>query len=81
MLPWMRADDWLASYAELEAVDAALHGITRRFKRYPRAAVLADGVEELVANYAALEAHFHAFFPELERYCEHERLGLDQRAA
>lgn len=81
MLPWMRADDWLASYADLEAVDAALRGITRRFKRYPRAAVLADGVEELTANYAALEAHFHDFFPELERYCEQERLSLDQRAA
>jgi len=81
MLPWMRADDWLASYADLEAVDAALHGITRRFKRYPRAAVLADGVEELVANYAALEAHFHAFFPELERYSDRERVTLSLRAA
>lgn len=81
MLPWMRADDWLASYADLEAVDAALRGIAHRFRRYPRAAVLADGVAELTANYAAFEAHFHAFFPDLERYSERERLNLGLRAA
>jgi acyl carrier protein phosphodiesterase len=65
ILPRMAADDWLASYAEIESVDAALHGIARRFQRYPRAAVLADGVQELLRNYAALEQHFLDFFPEL----------------
>jgi acyl carrier protein phosphodiesterase len=68
ILPWMRADDWLASYAEIESVDAALHGITRRFARYPRAAVLADGVQELLAHYAAMERQFLEFFPELEAH-------------
>lgn len=68
MLPWMRADDWLASYADIEAVDAALHGIARRLKRYPRAVALETGVEELLANYAALEAQFLAFFPQLHAH-------------
>lgn len=68
ILPWMQADDWLASYAEIEAVDAALHGIARRFARYPRAAVLASGVQELLANDAALEQQFLAFFPELQAH-------------
>jgi acyl carrier protein phosphodiesterase len=45
ILPRMAADDWLASYAEVESVDAALHGIARRFQRYPRAVVLANGVQ------------------------------------
>lgn len=70
MLPHMAADDWLASYAEIESVDAALHGIARRFQRYPRAAVLADGVQELLHNYAALEQHFLDFFPELIGFVE-----------
>lgn len=68
ILPWMRADDWLASYAGIESVDAALHGIARRFARYPRAAVLAGGVHELLANDAALERHFLDFFPQLEQF-------------
>jgi len=70
MLPRMAADDWLASYTEIESVDAALHGIARRFQRYPRAAVLADGVQELLHNYAALEQHFQDFFPELSGFVE-----------
>jgi acyl carrier protein phosphodiesterase len=65
ILPRMAADDWLASYRELWAVEAALNGIARRFKR---ANTLGGGVDELVDNYAALEAHFLAFFPQLERY-------------
>lgn len=73
LLPRMAADDWLASYAEIESVDAALHGIARRFQRFPRAAVLADGVQELLHNYAALERHFLGFFPELLGFVETEK--------
>jgi acyl carrier protein phosphodiesterase len=73
MLPRMAADDWLASYAEIESVDAALHGITRRFQRFARAAVLADGVQELLHHYAALEQHFLDFFPELLDFVETEQ--------
>jgi acyl carrier protein phosphodiesterase len=74
ILPHMAADDWLASYAEIESVDAALHGIARRFQRYPRAVVLTDGVQELLLNYAVLEQQFLAFFPELLGFVENERL-------
>jgi acyl carrier protein phosphodiesterase len=72
MLPHMVADDWLASYAEIDSVDAALHGIARRFQRYPRAVVLADGVQELQHNYAVLEIKFLDFFPELLGFVENE---------
>jgi len=72
ILPWMLDDDWLASYAEVEAVDAALRGIARRFARYPRAAVLADGASELLDNYHALERHFHEFFPEAQAFAERQ---------
>lgn len=76
MLPRMAAEDWLASYAEIESVDAALHGIARRFQRFPRARVLADGVQELLHNYAALERQFLDFFPELLGFVEAERRRL-----
>lgn len=65
MLPFMTEQDWLASYMHIDAVDAALHGITRRFQRYPRAAVLGDGVQDLIQNYDALERQFLEFFPDL----------------
>jgi acyl carrier protein phosphodiesterase len=89
ILPRMAADDWLASYAEIEAVDAALHGIARRFARFTRfarAPVLAGGVQELLQNYTTLESDFLAFFPELHRYAAEEtrrQLGaaLDVRPA
>jgi acyl carrier protein phosphodiesterase len=73
ILPHMAANDWLASYAEVESVDAALHGIARRFQRYPRAVVLADSVQELHLNYAALEQQFLDFFPELLGFVETEQ--------
>ena len=73
ILPRMAADDWLASYAEIESVEAALHGIARRFQRYPRAIVINDGVQELLLNYAALEQQFLDFFPELLGFVETKR--------
>jgi acyl carrier protein phosphodiesterase len=76
ILPRMAANDWLASYAEIESVDAALHGIARRFQRYPRAAVLADGVQELLNNYSALEQYFLAFFPQLLGFVDAELHAL-----
>jgi acyl carrier protein phosphodiesterase len=68
ILPYMAGDDWLGSYGDLDSVHAALHGIARRFRRFPRAAALLDGVEELENNYAALEKQFLAFFPQVERF-------------
>jgi acyl carrier protein phosphodiesterase len=68
VLPHMAREDWLASYAEIESVDAALNGIARRFRRFQRARVLNDAVQELTDNYAALESDFLAFFPELVQF-------------
>jgi len=81
LLPRMAADDWLASYTEIESVDAALHGIARRFQRFPRAVVLADGVQELLDNYAALERHFLGFFPELLDFVETEQRNAQSAEA
>jgi len=75
MLPWMRGDDWLASYADIESVDAALRGIARRFRYPERARPLADGVTDLVAHYPEFESEFSEFFPQLERYVESQLPG------
>jgi acyl carrier protein phosphodiesterase len=80
VLPHMARENWLASYAEIDSVDAALNGIARRFKRFPRARVLADAVQELTDNYAALESDFLAFFPELVEFT-HSCQGYAQRVA
>lgn len=66
--PRMAANDWLAAYAELPGVDAAVNGIARRLGRYPRAAVLHGAVQELERHYARFAQDFRAFFPQLSAY-------------
>lgn len=73
MAPYMSAEDWLGSYAEIWAVDAALQGMARRLRRYPRAAVFADGVQELERRYPQFEQDFLSFFPHLLAFSESER--------
>ncbi len=72
ILPWMTQDDWLASYAEMESVDAALRGLARRFRYSERAVGLASGVKDLESNYAALEKNFFEFIPLLNEFVEAE---------
>lgn len=68
ILPYMAADDWLASYAEVSAVDAALNGMTRRFRNPPRAQPLASGAVELALHYPRFEAQFLEFFPQVQDF-------------
>jgi len=74
MLPRMANDDWLGSYRELRAIDAALNGIGRRFKRQNK---LENAAEELEHHYAQFENHFFAFLPDLIQYVNDEK-GLIQ---
>lgn len=73
ILPFMTAQDWLASYMHIESVDAALHGIARRFQRYRRAADLAEGTQELIQNYVALEQQFLEFFPDVIEFVDNSQ--------
>jgi acyl carrier protein phosphodiesterase len=61
----MAGNGWLTAYAELSGIDAAVNGIARRLQRFPKAAVLRGGAEELKNNYAAFEHDFRQFFPQL----------------
>lgn len=78
MLPRMRADDWLASYADVEAIDAAIDGISRRFKRTNN---LAGGAEELLRHYDTFDEYFSAFFPQLLRHVAALTCSIDQPIA
>jgi len=58
----MAAQDWLTSYRDPAAIAEALDRMSRRLKREN---TLAGSAEELMSNYAALEADFRSFFPDV----------------
>jgi acyl carrier protein phosphodiesterase len=63
--PMMMQWDWLGSYADIGSIYTALNWMGRRLKRENR---LANSADELVGNYAQLEADFRAFLPDVLRY-------------
>ena len=69
----MTQHDWLGSYQEVEAIDAAINGISRRMRR---ANPLLGGAQEMLDNYASLQANFLHFFPDLLQFVQ-ERCELD----
>ena len=66
ILPRMIAEDWLGSYIHLDRVGDALDRITCRLSR---GSCFLHAVTEIEQNYAALEADFLAFFPDLVAFC------------
>ncbi len=65
ILPYMSEQNWLVNYRDLEGIDRALGGISRRISRPNR---LAEGGEALRNHYAELETDFREFFPLLQDY-------------
>jgi acyl carrier protein phosphodiesterase len=61
----MRADDWLCSYRELAGVEETFRRMSQRLRR---PFDLAPAAAVLERHYAAFEADFAAFFPELSAY-------------
>jgi acyl carrier protein phosphodiesterase len=57
----MAAFDWLGSYADVSSIDSALNRMSHRLKREN---TLSGSAQELVANYADLEADFRTFIPD-----------------
>ena len=70
--PRMAATDWLASYRNVDAVGFALDRMGERLKR---GNALLGSAAELVANYAALEADFRLFFPDVVRFVRERQNG------
>jgi acyl carrier protein phosphodiesterase len=75
MAPYMIRGDWLGSYAQVEAIGESLDGMGRRMKRENR---LDGSVEELVDNYDAFAADFHAFMPALIAFARAEQVLLSR---
>ncbi|RAK70173.1 ACP phosphodiesterase [Hymenobacter edaphi] len=67
MLPYMQEGDWLTGYAYPEGLKRALQGLSRRV---PGAAVLATGGPAFLAELAAYQTDFEAFWPELRMAVE-----------
>ncbi|QBJ79128.1 ACP phosphodiesterase [Aquitalea sp. USM4] len=65
ILPRMQAQDWLGSYAETEGIAAVLCGFSRH--RIKRDNPVANGIDDLLQHYAALETDFLAFYPQLQQ--------------
>ncbi|OGX86916.1 acyl carrier protein phosphodiesterase [Hymenobacter glacialis] len=64
-LPYMVTHNWLLSYAELESITRALGGLSRRASP---GSGMETAVVELGANYAAYEADFLEYFPQLQQH-------------
>lgn len=65
MLPFMRAEDWLGSYAQTEWIEITLQRMARRLKR---GEMLANGAVELREHYNRFEQDFLHFFPLLQSF-------------
>lgn len=62
MLPYMRVEDWLASYAQVAWIEVTLERLARRLRP---GNPLAGGSTELQQHYARFEQDFLVFFPDL----------------
>ena len=67
IMPIMVEENWLLAYREIEGVEKALRGLSRRISRPNR---LAEGGEALRENYAELQTDFQAFFPDLKAHAD-----------
>jgi acyl carrier protein phosphodiesterase len=65
--PVMMQFDWLGSYAEIESIYTALNRMSQRLRREN---TLFDSADELLGNYAQMEADFHAFLPDAAAFAQ-----------
>ena len=65
ILPSLRDDDWLGSYARLRGMAFALQRMSRRLSRVNPLGELAD---DIAAQYDALQGDFEAFWPEVRTF-------------
>lgn len=64
-LPYMKADNFLISYADTQGISYALQRISSRLKR---PVDLELSLKDLIENYQRFEYYFNKFFPELIDY-------------
>jgi len=72
--PYMKAQNWLLSYADIPGIRQILYQMNKRVKNGVR---LDESVDELQMYYTDFEWEFKNFFPDIEAYVarEIEKLG------
>ncbi len=74
MLPYMIKHNWLVAYGNREGLQQVFNGMSRRASF---ANSMAAAVDDLYAQYAALEQDFRSFFPELQQHVKEYLLNID----
>jgi acyl carrier protein phosphodiesterase len=67
MYIYMKRDNWLYRYKEVDGIQKSLEGLSRRFKFDNN---LHLGGEILKSNYDYFEKAFFSFYPHIESYCQ-----------
>jgi acyl carrier protein phosphodiesterase len=67
MMPYMVKGNWLVNYANVEGIQRALTGMSRRTKFNSK---MDEAANDLVAHYTDFEQEFMMFFPELKAHAE-----------
>ncbi len=76
ILPSLRDDDWLGSYARFDGMAFALERMSQRLSRANPLATLAD---DIGMHYDALQGDFDAFWPEVTAFAVGEGRRLARR--
>ena len=67
MLPYMKADNWLLNYGNIDGIERALTGMSRRARHVSR---MEESVVDLRENYEAFKTEFELFFPDLVNHAK-----------
>ena len=67
MMPYMIADNWLLSYAEIEGIATVLRNMDRRTQHKSG---MKNAVEDLETHFTEFEAEFTLFFTDLQRFSQ-----------
>ncbi|MBA4301937.1 MAG: DUF479 domain-containing protein [Cyclobacterium sp.] len=75
MFVWMKSQNWLYHYCEIEGIQKALNGLSRRTTFDSK---MNEAPEVLLEKEAEFEVIFFAFFKELETFARHKLLELQR---
>lgn len=76
VVPYMRRDNWLLQYAEIEGIHQALSGMSRRTKFISK---MEEASEDLRVDYSSFQNDFERFFPEVRMFVDNEIAKLSDQ--
>lgn len=66
MMKYMKQENWLLAYSTVEGISSIFVRMSKRTRFESHMELAGDALRK---DYAAFEADFYAFFPELQAYC------------